>query len=63
MCFGANLEFSSTFGVFPVYTYKVVDTFPHDRSAFIEGLVFENSFLYEGTGLHGGSTLRSVKVP
>ena len=63
MCFGANLEFSTTFSVIPVYTYKVVNTYPHDRSAFTEGLVFEDGLLYEGTGLHGCSTLRSVKVP
>jgi len=59
----SNLETSTNSKVIPVYTYKVVNTYPHDRSAFTEGLVFENGFLYEGTGLHGGSTLRSVKVP
>jgi len=63
VCYGVNLEFSLTFRVIPVYTYKVVNTYPHDRSAFTEGLVFENGFLYEGTGIHGFSTLRSVKVP
>ena len=46
----------------PVYTYKVVNAYPHDRYAFTQGLVFENGFLYEGTGLHGRSTLRRVKL-
>jgi len=57
----SNLEPSTNSNVIPVYTYKVVNTYPHDRSAFTEGLVFEDGFLYEGTGLHGRSTLRRVK--
>ena len=44
------------------YRYKVVRTYPHDRKAFTQGLAFENGFLYEGTGLHGSSTLRKVKL-
>ena len=44
------------------YTYKVVNTYPHDRSAFTQGLEFHNGFLYEGTGLNGKSTLRKVQI-
>ena len=46
----------------PIYTYKVVNAYPHDRNAFTQGLVFENGVLYEGTGLRGRSTLRRVKL-
>ena len=46
----------------PVYTYKVVKAYPHDRSAFTQGLEFHNGFLYEGTGLNGKSTLRKVRI-
>lgn len=46
----------------PEYTYKVVKTYPHDRSAFTQGLEFHNGFLYEGTGLNGKSTLRKVRI-
>jgi glutamine cyclotransferase len=46
----------------PVYTYKVVNTYPHARDAFTEGLVCENGLLYEGTGNYGSSTLRKVKL-
>jgi len=46
----------------PVYTYRVVKVYPHDGKAFTQGLVFENSFLYEGTGLWGRSTLRKVEL-
>ena len=45
-----------------LYTYKVVDTYPHDPNAFTQGLVFEKGVLYEGTGLRGSSTLRKVEL-
>lgn len=44
------------------YTYEIVNTFPHDRKAFTQGLVFENGVLYEGTGLPGRSSLRKVEL-
>jgi glutamine cyclotransferase len=44
------------------WTYKVVKSFPHDPKAFTQGLVFENGFLYEGTGLNGQSELRKVEL-
>jgi len=40
------------------YTYSTVNTYPHDPDAFTEGLVFQNGFLYESTGLYGNSSLR-----
>jgi glutamine cyclotransferase len=46
----------------PVYSYNIVNTYPHDRDAFTEGLVFEDGFLYEGTGLYGDSSLRKVEL-
>jgi glutamine cyclotransferase len=46
----------------PVYSYNIVNTYPHDRNAFTEGLVFEDGFLFEGTGLLGHSTLRRVDL-
>jgi glutamine cyclotransferase len=48
--------------IIPVYSYDIVNTYPHDRSAFTEGLVFEDGVLYEGTGLLGRSTLRRVDL-
>ena len=46
----------------PIYTYNVVSTYPHDRNAFTQGLVFEDGVLYEGTGGFGHSTLRRVEL-
>ena len=58
----SNPEPSTNSNLISLYTYKVVNTYPHDRSAFTEGLVFEDGVLYEGTGLHGYSNLRRVKL-
>ncbi len=46
----------------PVYTYKIVNTYPHDDKAFTQGLVYEDGFIYEGTGLYGRSSLRKVEL-
>lgn len=41
---------------------QVVRAYPHDARAYTQGLVFENGFLYEGTGKYGESTLRKVEL-
>src|SRR6185436_6909203 len=46
----------------PIYTYEVVNTWPHDRFAFTQGLVFLEDGFIEGTGLNGRSTLRKVDL-
>jgi len=46
----------------PTLGYKIINTYPHDRNAFTQGLVFEKGFLYEGTGIRGRSELRKVKA-
>jgi glutaminyl-peptide cyclotransferase len=42
------------------YTYEVVNTFPHDRNAFTQGLEFQDGKLLESTGEEGHSSLRRV---
>lgn len=44
------------------YAYQVVAEYPHDPTAFTEGLLFNNGFLYESTGLNGRSSLRKVDL-
>ncbi len=44
----------------PTYTYFIVNKIPHDYRAYTQGLVFDNGYLYEGTGQRGYSTLRKV---
>ncbi|SFN04799.1 glutaminyl-peptide cyclotransferase [Dokdonella immobilis] len=43
-----------------VLEYEIVNTYPHDRGAFTQGLIFRDGFLYESTGLNGRSSLRKV---
>ena len=45
-----------------LYTYKIINEYPHNMSSFTQGLVFEDEFLYEGTGLYGSSTLQKVEL-
>ena len=40
------------------YGFRVIHVYPHDPSAFTQGLEYRAGFLYESTGLHGRSTLR-----
>jgi glutaminyl-peptide cyclotransferase len=42
--------------------YRVVHTFPHDPQAYTQGLIFEDGYLYESTGLNGRSSLRMVDL-
>jgi glutamine cyclotransferase len=42
------------------YSATVVETYPHDRGAYTEGLLFHNGELYESTGLEGHSSIRKV---
>jgi glutaminyl-peptide cyclotransferase len=44
------------------YSYQIVNTFPHDRDAFTQGLVFLDGKLFESTGLIGQSSLREVDL-
>lgn len=55
--------------IFPVsagdidsYSYEIVDTYSHDRTAFTQGLYYENGIIYEGTGKHGESVLRKYRL-
>ena len=44
------------------YTYNVVNVYPHDETAFTQGLIFEDNTIYESTGRYGQSTLRRVEL-
>jgi glutaminyl-peptide cyclotransferase len=44
------------------FSYRVVKTYPHDPSAYTQGLIFVDGALYESTGLHGRSTVRKVEL-
>jgi len=44
------------------YTYKVLREFDHDPKAFTQGLVVDDGFLWESTGINGESTVRKVDL-
>ena len=44
------------------YTFAIVRVFPHDTSAYTQGLAYRDGFLYEGTGRNGQSSLRKVRL-
>jgi glutaminyl-peptide cyclotransferase len=44
------------------YTYEIVNSWPHDTTAFTQGLAFWNGSLYESTGLNGSSSMRIVDL-
>jgi len=49
-------------GPVPTYGYQLVRSYPHDRGAFTQGLIFRDGVFYEGTGLNGRSGIRRVKL-
>jgi glutamine cyclotransferase len=45
-----------------LYTYKVLESYPHDIEAFTQGLEFHGETLYESTGKYRGSSLRKTDI-
>ncbi len=43
-----------------IYTYKIINEYPHDITSYTQGLEFYNGELYESTGQYGESKLRKV---
>ena len=42
-------------------TVRILAAYPHDPTAFTQGLVWDGGLLYESTGLYGRSTVRRVE--
>ena len=62
---GEKRELKSTITVLSssspkVYTYKIINEYPHDIKSYTQGLEFYKSELYESTGQKGESKLRKV---
>ena len=43
-----------------IYTYKIINEYPHDVKSFTQGLEFYKDTLYESTGKHGQSYIRKL---
>lgn len=46
----------------PTCGYEVVKEYPHDRTAFTQGLVFHDGALYESTGHYGRSRVARIDL-
>src|SRR5882724_13483355 len=46
----------------PQYGFKTIRAFPHDPTAFTQGLAYRDGFLYEGTGRNGHSSIRKLHL-
>jgi len=44
------------------YSYKVINTYPHQKDYYTQGLEYHNGFLYEGTGEYGKSRLEKTAL-
>ena len=44
------------------FSYKVINTFPHDTSSYTQGLEYHNGRLLESSGEYGFSTLKWVNL-
>ncbi|MDG1823581.1 MAG: glutaminyl-peptide cyclotransferase [Flavobacteriaceae bacterium] len=43
-----------------IYTYKLINTYPHDKNSYTQGLEFYQGVLYESTGQYGLSSIRKT---
>ena len=64
---GESLEIEHDLMVFAaqppqLFTYEVLNTYPHKKDAFTQGLEFYQDTLYEGTGRKGMSSLRQLDL-
>jgi len=50
-------------GIIPKnYGYKVLKSYPHNKTSYTQGLIWHNGFLYESTGQRGFSKLLKVNL-
>lgn len=61
-------EQTAVFNAYPAQSdvatgsYTLINSYPHDATAYTQGLQFVDGFLVEGTGLYGQSSLRLVDL-
>jgi glutamine cyclotransferase len=49
-------------GEIPVWTYEIINTYPHDSSSYTQGLIYRDDVLYESAGQYNESSLRKVDL-
>jgi len=53
---------TNTVNIPAAISYDIVNEYPHDPTAFTEGLEYKDGFLYESTGQYGASDIRKVDL-
>ena len=43
-------------------SYEVVKVYPHDPKAYTQGLIYQDGYMYEGTGQYGESSIRKIDM-
>jgi len=64
---GTSKRINQTVEVFPnnqpvSYDFEIVNTYPHDKEAYTQGLEYHEGYLYESTGRNGHSSIRKVDL-
>src|SRR6266581_2744932 len=59
---GGSPAIISCMSVRSALAFLGIHVYPHDRSAFTQGVEYRGGFLYEGAGLTGRSSLRKVEL-
>ncbi len=64
---GKTKKLNNSFEVFAnnkpaIYKYEIINSYPHDKKAYTQGLEYYKGFLYETTGRRGESSLRKVEI-
>lgn len=44
------------------YSYEIIQVYSHDPKAYTQGLVYQDGYMYEGTGQYGESSLRKTDI-
>lgn len=44
------------------YGYEIVKVYPHDKKAYTQGLLYQDGYMYEGTGQYGESSIRKIDM-
>lgn len=44
------------------YNYKVLNVSAHDPAAYTQGLIYQDGYMYEGTGQYGESAIRKIDM-
>ncbi len=57
-----NINNNNNDNTTPILSYEIINIFPHDPESFTQGLIWDDGYLYESTGLYSLSSLRKVEL-